>query len=205
MQTYALSQTVAPTEEPVSLEELKDHCRVDLDDDDALLLSFGVMARESLEIETARQFLTATYVMALDMFPGGFMRQAGSWSYWDGIRVPRPPLQSVTSITYTDTAGATQTLATSVYGVDIYSEPGRIYLKPSQIWPSTYDVPNAVLITFVAGWTDTTKMPQALKQAIKLWTADAYENREASAEKSLTEIPLGVRRLVWLNRIIEAA
>lgn len=203
-QRYALQQTVAPTDEPVSLEELKDHCRVDLDEDDDVLLSLEQMARESLETETGRQFLTATYVMALDTFPGA-RHWSGSWSCRDGIRVPRPPLQSVTSITYTDTAGETQTLATSVYGVDAYSEPGRIYLKPSQSWPSTYDVPNAVLVTFVAGWVDTTKMPQGLKQAIKLWVADAYENREASTEKSLTEIPLGVQRLVWLNRVIEAA
>jgi uncharacterized phiE125 gp8 family phage protein len=47
-------------------------------------------------------------------------------------------------------------------------------------------------------------VPASLKSAIKLLVAHYYENREASAEKALTEIPLGVERLVWLHRVIEA-
>ena len=52
------------------------------------------------------------------------------------FEVPQPRLISVTSIKYTDTNGDIQTLATSVYFVDIANEPSRITLKHNQIWPT---------------------------------------------------------------------
>jgi len=197
-----LVQTVAPTEEVVGLMELKAHLRISITDDDQLLVGYIQAARTLLELEMRRQFLTATYTLSLDEFPSENV--SSGFSPGRFIRLPRPPLQSVSSITYFDSDNVSRTLATTVYGVDTKSEPGRIYLKSGQSWPSTYDVPNAVTITYLAGWTSALLLPSAIRQAVFLLIGHFYENREATTtEKILRGIPLGLHALVWLHRVPE--
>ena len=190
----SLQLVLGPTEEPVSLAEAKAHLRVDLDADDAFIEDAITAARATLELEMRRSFLTTYWTLGLDAFPD---RRR--------LRLPRPPLQSVEGITYLDGDGTAQTLDPAVYGVDTLSEPGRVYLKPAQVWPGTSAVPNAVQITFVAGWDDVLYVPAGIKSAIKLLLGHLYENREGTSEKPLTDIPLGVCRLIWLHRCLEAA
>lgn len=192
---YSLQLVLGPVEEPVGLDEAKLHCRVDLDDDDLLIEDLIVSARQSLEIETARSFLTTQWAMRTDAFPCGSQT----------IALPRSPLQSVESITYLDVDGAEQTLSTDVYGADLHSEPGRIYLKPSQSWPSVYAIPQPITISFTAGWFDVTEVPGGIKSAIKLLVAHWYEQREATIERAIHQIPLGVERFMWLHRVPSVA
>lgn len=86
------------------------------------------------------------------------------------------PVQSITSITYKDANGNTQTLSTDVYLLDDYALPNAIVLKYSQSWPDTYEEQNAITVTYVAGQS-TSDLPQAIKQAMLLTIADFYENR----------------------------
>ena len=155
----------APTVEPVSLEELKAHLRVDIDDDDALITSIGKAARQQAEVYTGRAFCTQTWDLFLDSWP-------------TVIYLPYPPLSSVTSITYTDTAGDSQTVSTSVYTVDTDSEPGRIYLAYGQTWPTTRGIRHAITVRYVCGYGAAAAVPENVKHAIKIMAADMYENRE---------------------------
>lgn len=190
----SLHLVLGPTEEPVSLDEMKRHLRVDLDADDALIEDAITEARATLEIAMRRSFVTTYWTLGLDAFP----------SCPERLRLPRPPLQSVQAITYLDVEGATQTLSPTIYGIDTLNEPGLVYLQPAQVWPSTYEVPNAVQIAFVAGQDDVLYVPAGIKSAIKLLVGHLYEQREASAERALHAIPMGVERLVWLYRALEA-
>lgn len=209
---YALRQTVPPTQEPVSLEQAKLQCRVSISEDDTLILGYISAAREHLETVTRKQFLTATWVMGLEDFPCGWSsRYVGSYRHggWQSyIELPRSPLQQVLTpdplpaVTYTDSNGDAQTLSSDVYGIDTLHEPGRLYLKSGQSWPSTYNVPNAVQVTFKAGWTTPDRVPATLRQVILLLVASMYENREATAEKALSMIP-GVEAMIWGNRLVE--
>lgn len=210
--SYAMRQIVPPTEEPVSLEHVKLQCRITFDADDTLLLGYIAAAREHLETVTRKQFLTATWVLGFNTFPCDSLWHYSSYRHGRGpsyIELPRSPLQQVVgppsypSVTYTDSAGATQTLSTDVYGVDILSEPGRLYLKTGQSWPATLsNTPNAVQVQFVAGWTTPDRVPATLRQLILLMVAHWYENREATVEKILTMIP-GFESLLWGNRLVE--
>jgi uncharacterized phiE125 gp8 family phage protein len=87
-------QTVAPTTLPVTLQEAKDHLRVDVADDDGLITAQINAATSWVEEYTGRQLVTATYLLTLDCFP-----------LWNAtpITLPRPPAIAVTSITYTKT------------------------------------------------------------------------------------------------------
>jgi len=94
----SLVQTIAPASEPITLTEAKAHLRVETDftEDDTIIGTFISAARESCEARTGRQLVTATYALRLGGFPCG-----------DSIELPKPPLVSVTSITYVDTDGTT--------------------------------------------------------------------------------------------------
>lgn len=130
--------TTAPAHEPVSLERAKRHLRIDDDDSDDLLRSCLTAARRWCEGFTGRSFLWQTIAAKRDDLPVQ-------------IELPCPPLRSVSSITYIDAAGATQTASSTLYDVDSSSEPGRIVLGYDQTWPTVRGHHHDVTITFIAG------------------------------------------------------
>lgn len=178
----SLIVVTAPTAEPVTTEEAKQHARVDGAVDDAYLDALVKAARGHVETVTGRALVTRTYDWTLEGFPG-----CGDGH---GFRVPRPPLRSVTSITYIDTAGASQVLATSVFealsaagtGADDAAPeftPGRIVLKPDQSWPDVQSGRAApVTVRLVAGYGGAGRVPQTLKHAVLVLVAHWYAARE---------------------------
>ena len=186
----ALVLVTAPASEPVVLSEMKSHLRVDLADDDALITGLISAAREYVEGAARRALVTQTWRLSL---PG--------WPEDDEIGLPRPPLQSVSSLVYVDVDGAQTTWPSSNYIVDIDSQPGRLVLAPNISWPSVTLYPvNPVQITFVAGY-GSGLVPTHYLQAIRLLVGHWYENREATdAGQPVREIPLAVESLLWLDR-----
>lgn len=169
-----LSLVTGPENEPITLDEAKLQTRRDhVTHDDRYLEDICIpAARDRGEKETERQFITATWELTLDRFP--------ACRY---IELPKPPLQSVTSVQYVDEDGATQTLSTSLYTVDSPQGPacarGRILLKYDEEWPSTRCQENAVTIRFVAGYgDDPVDVPARIKMAMLLDIGSLYEIRE---------------------------
>lgn len=81
----ALKQTVAPAEEPLTLEEAKNHLRVDadIDEDDALINGLIAAARYHAEQVMAwRSFITQTWQLWLE-----------DWPEKDYIELLLPPVQ----------------------------------------------------------------------------------------------------------------
>lgn len=185
--------TVPPTIEPVTLAEAKAQCRVDasMTDEDALIASYIAGAREICEGMDWRAYLTQTIELWL---PG--------WPTDGKIELPRPPLQSVSSIVYYDTADAAATLATSVYFVDTVSQPGRVRLRSKQSWPgATLRDYNAICVTYVAGWTAAAAVPEKIKQAMRLIIGHWYENREDATVGAVSRtIELGARMLLTIDQ-----
>jgi uncharacterized phiE125 gp8 family phage protein len=136
-----LHQSQLATWSPVTLADAKQHSRIDIDDDDALITAQLAAAVVRGEQVTNRQFAPATWTLKLDAFPGT-----------DTIELPKPPLLSVSSIQYVDTDGATQTFSGSDYSIDRTSEPGRVVLGFGNSWPSARAQPDAITITYVAGY-----------------------------------------------------
>jgi len=157
-----------PTTEPITLLEAKQHARIRQDDDDAVIQRFITTAREQAEESLGRGLFTQTWQMTLNAF-------------YTTIWLPRAaPLQSVTSIFYYDTTGTLQELATSVYDTDPSSRPARVVLKPNQTWPAvqaTRLTPN-VMIKYIIGWDATSKIPERIKQGIRMYVAYLDADRE---------------------------
>jgi uncharacterized phiE125 gp8 family phage protein len=194
---YTLSLVTGPGE-PVSLVEVKSHSRIDMPDDDVLLSGLITAARQKFDGRDAwygRALMTQTWDLFLPRFP---CAPDVAYDSMIGISVPLPPLQSVTSITYTDPAGNPQTLAGSEYVVDTKCEPGRIVPAYGKGWPATRDVVNAVAVRFVAGYgTSSTTVPQEIRDWIKQAVDYRYLNRGATDLPSSFYWSLASYKVTW--------
>lgn len=185
-------QVVGP--EPISLAETKLHLRVDFDDDDTLIESLITAARQYAEQLTGRTLVASQWQYNIDVFPYDFpvsgnisapVRTTASgyvqcWVDAGTIRLPRSPIKAVDSIRYIPSEASDYvTLDSSQYVVDTSSEPARIAPISNHYWPTTLAVPNAVQITFTAGYGT---VPQPIVTAIKLMIGNWYEQREDSKD-----------------------
>ena len=203
-----LQLITAPSAEPLSLEEVKLHLRVDSPDEDSRLQGLIRVAREHVETLTGRQLMIASYVLWLDEFPsesgsGQASLEAQQLST-AVIRLPRAPLQAFGTVKYLDLNNILQTMSASAYRVDTMSEPGRLTLMPNQSWPDTYAVTLAVQIAFSAGYSGASNVPEELKQAMYLLIGHWHENREATLVGPISKaIEMAVESLCWAHRILE--
>jgi uncharacterized phiE125 gp8 family phage protein len=186
--TLDLELVTGPTDEPVTLSEAKLQCKVEEDftADDSYINSLIQAARSEIERKTNFALLTQTWKMFLQSWPGV-----------DFIELPKPPLQSVTSIKYLDYDGNEQTFDAANYDVHTGRIPGYISLKPSKSWPSESLYPHdPIYIEWVAGYTGPAKIEnRELIQAAKLIIAHWYQNREPvllGQGANLASIPGGV-------------
>lgn len=180
------SLVTGPTLEPLTWAQVADHLRIQSVDEDMDTSSIEYLdrlikaTRTHLELSYLnRAFITQTWKYYLDSFP--------ACNY---IELPYPPLQSITHVKYTNTAGTVTTLTlTTDYLVDTVSTPGRVVLPYSGSWPSSELYPiNPVEIQFVCGYGATADyVPDEIKQGMLLLISDLYENRESQVERALVE------------------
>lgn len=178
-----------PTDEPVSIDELKQHARITGADTDLLLESFLMTAREAAESYMNRGLMTQSVTLLLDGFAN---------------IIPLPfaaPLQSVTSVKYYDENGTQQTLATTYYDTDTTSRPGRVVLKVGQSWPSTQsERRNGIVeIIYVVGWTSPELVPERIKQGIRQYVTYLDLDRDGMEVRAL-DAKLAAERC-WDDRI----
>jgi uncharacterized phiE125 gp8 family phage protein len=145
--------------------------------EDTLITSLIKSARQWVEKYLNRQLITATWYLYLDAFPAV-----------DYIRLPLPPLQSVTAITYTDTDGTAHTLAATEYDVDTYDQwAPKVSLKYGKSWPSTTLRPyNGVCVEFVCGYGATAiSVPENIVNACKMRLKELWERGDAEPSPAI--------------------
>lgn len=159
----------APATEPITVAEAMEFCRVDEPLDNTMLERLIKSAREWAEAATGRAFVTQIWELKLPYFP----RCA--------IELPKPPLIEVTSIKYLDDAAVEQTWAAPNYlvtGIGAVERRGSIEPVYGVSYPSTHPVPDAVRIVFKAGYGAAAVVPQGIKDALGMYVAELYQNRE---------------------------
>lgn len=178
-----------PAEEPVTRVEAKLHLRVDHTADDDLIDRLITAARQRVENATWRALVTQTLELTLDAWPGG-----------NRLELPRPPLVSVTSVTYTNSDGQATVWSSSLYQVITQGTPGRIVPAYGESWPTaTLRAANGIAVRYVAGYGAAAAVPALLKAAILLLVGHLYENREAvivGAGLAATPLPLAVESIL---------
>lgn len=175
------------TTEPVTVAELKTYLRMESTDstaEDVLLGTYITVARKQAEHLTRRALTVKTWALRFDDFINSTQV----------IELPKPPLSTAStnvSITYIEdtTAGTSTTIGSTVYTVDVNSEPGRVYPSYGNEWPDTIrDQKHAVTIQYVSGYS-TSNIPAPVTQWIKMRALDMFENRESITEARLEELP----------------
>lgn len=168
MPVYRVS---GPSVEPLTLAEAKAQVRVTNSAEDALIERYIKAARMHAEASLERTLITTQWRLILDAFP-------------DAIRLPNPKIQSVESIMFADTNGATQTLDPLDYVVDTTSEPGWIVPAVGKAWPETLFSVNTVEVLYTAGYGDAaTDVPEPIRQWIALAVGDMCMVRTRSSER----------------------
>lgn len=178
----------------LSLEIAKKQLRIEEDvTDQHDLIELCIMtAEELIEEDTARTLIQKTYDLKLQRFQRGPDSSV--------IRLPRPPTSSVTSITWIDNEGNSDTVSTDVWELDTSVEPNVIRLKYNQSWPSGLrGHPADVTVRFVAGYGTAPKdLPKRARMAMAMLVGHLYSNPEAVVTGTIaTELPLGVQRLLY--------
>ncbi len=154
-----LVQTVAPTNEPLSLEDAKTFMHILESDEDALITSMIISAREYAESYTNRQFEIATWELITDCF-------------FSGLTIPKSTVTEISTIEYMDSDGVYQTLSTDDYY--LYNEygAGKIHINSM---PPYKDDKRWIKITFKAGYET---VPSSIVSYLKVLVSTMYENRE---------------------------
>ncbi|MES2789966.1 MAG: head-tail connector protein [Planctomycetota bacterium] len=156
--------------------------------DDAYIDGLIAAAQRLIETKLSRQLLPATLRLHRDRFPCGSDRT---------IWLRRPPVQSVESVKYVASDGTLTTLDPSAYIVDEFFTPPRIVRANGASWPAARVGPQAVQVTFVAGYVNAAAVPATIKQAALLLIDHWYENRSAVAFGTIaSDLPQGVEALL---------
>lgn len=122
-------------------------------------------ARVAAERFTGRAFITQTWKYYFEDFPYSGKE----------FQIPKPPLQSVSSISYLDSSGNTQTWSSSNYTVDTDSNIGTVYPNYGVIYPTARDIEKAITVTFIAGYGNAEDVPTPIVEAIKLQIQILFE------------------------------
>jgi uncharacterized phiE125 gp8 family phage protein len=180
-----------PAIEPVTVVQAKTHLRVTAATDDTYIGIIITSAREWVEMVSGRSFITQTWDMYLDRFP----------VCDDFIELPRPPLQSVTSVKYTESDDTENTFNASNYDVDDDRDPGRVVLGYTKSWPTATLRPmSPVVVRFVSGYGDsTTNVPERFRQAIQFLVGEMYENREPQVTGTIVSALPTLKRLITVD------
>jgi len=171
-----VSVTVAPATDVLTLAEAKAHLRIATSGDDTLITALNSAAGLAIERRCRRAFITQTLLLTLPEWPG------------DVIYIPRPSLISVGSVKYRDTAGALQTEAGTVYHVETEAHPGRVSLLADQSWSNTETHPQAVQVTYDAGYGASAAVPEDIKQAIRIQLDVLWDGRTKSREDAIAAL-----------------
>jgi uncharacterized phiE125 gp8 family phage protein len=182
----SLKLITAPAQDPVTLPEFKEYQRgIDGNDFDITITTLTKAAREAAQDYQNRAFFTQTYELSFDSFPNM------------PIKIPRPPLQSLVAVKYTDVNGLETTMNINDFVIDKRSEPGRIAFKSGKQWPSVkLQEIDSVVFQFIAGHSDINKVPNVVKLAYMVFITHRLDNPGSD------DIPQAFYSLLGTDRLV---
>lgn len=175
--------------EPYTVVEAARHLRVDSNDPGySDLGTYITAARRHVEEYLNASIAQQTRIKYYDGFPAANGE----------IKLPDGPVQSVTSIAYTDEDGNPQTVSSHILSED------RITPAYGESWPATRSIIGAVTITYVCGMMTGSPLALAEKDignAILLVLGDLWEHREAQHVGVSASINPTLDRLLHFHRL----
>ena len=156
-----LTRTLDAASEAISLTDVKNQLRIASSTADHDSFRGYISAiRHRTETFLGKTLITSTWELKIDFF-------------CDPLVLPMSPIQSVTTISYVDTDGVSQTFTD--FQVD---ESGRLAPAFGFSWPSTRSQFDAVTITYIAGDLNAGQIQEDIKYAMLLWIGACDVQRE---------------------------
>ena len=182
----AFKRVTPPAAEPVAVEDARAFLRVAGEDGDGLIARLLAAARERVEEETGRALLPQTWRLSADLAEG---RPQGAVRIF---ALRRPPYLSFVEARVAKEDGTSTALTLDDVRVD--ADANAVWLRlgaalaGARAW-------RPVEIVWRCGYADVAAVPEALKTAILLHVAHAYERRDsAGAPEAAT--PAGMSALL---------
>jgi uncharacterized phiE125 gp8 family phage protein len=145
-----------PATEPVAVEEMRAHLRLNGSEEDSSLSGFLKAARTHIEQATRRALISQSWRLYLDGWPVGRI-----------VRLPVSPVQSVDQITVYDRDGNASQLQPSDWQLDRSAQPERVKIKLGAGLPASDMM--AAEIDFTAGYgAAASDVPENFRQAVRL-------------------------------------
>lgn len=177
---------IVPPEPIVDLADLKQHVKVEHDDDDALLIAY--LAAATAHIDGPDGWLgRAIGLQTLEASMDGFV--------YDPILLPCRPVKDIVSIRYQDSGGVWRDLDPAMYEL----RDDMVGSAWGKSWPSTraYRGPSSsVVIRYRAGYE---VVPAPIRVAVMMLAADLYKFRETVTAGTVTQVQIPVAATMLLN------
>ncbi len=173
------------TENPISIEDAKDQLSITDNEDDLRIDRLIKAATEYVESATRRAVMSQTWDELLPEFPT------------ETIQLKKPPLQSLTSVSYYAVGGSTLTVlpSTDYWSIAPTHQPGQVTTRSA--FPAAEMRPDAIAVRYVCGYPNRDSVPEGIKHAIRLLVGHWNENREAEITGTITaELKIGLKSLL---------
>jgi len=176
-----LNRLGAASVSPVTLAEAKAHLRVDTTDEDTLISGLLDAANATVQEMTGRTLAAETWALTLASVSGDLL-------------LPKSPVTGLTAIDYFAPDGTASSSLLSDFDLLIDTDQAVVRPKIGAVWPVTQTRPDAITITFTAGYGT---LPAPLRIAILMLVAHWFENREAVNIGHLaSDLPLAATSLI---------
>ena len=164
---------------------------------DVHLAGLLTSARATAEHHQDRMLITQTWDLYFDGFPAG-----------DSLALHAAPIQSVTSIKYTDSDGAEHTMDAADYAADTVSIRPKVKLAYGASWPTaTLRTLHPVVVRVVAGYgAAPADVPYTTRAGMLLLIATMFEHREEVVTGTIiSKMPRNAEHMLDLEAIKEVA
>lgn len=175
-----------PAAEPLSLDDVKTHLRVDGTSEDALLQSLILTSRLHIEAALGLALVTQGWRLVLDCWPA------------DGIvKLPVAPVQAIDEVRVATAEGTLSIVDAADYMLDTSGRPARLIAKAG-VWPRPGRKFAGIEIDLTAGFGPAASdVPEPVRQALLLLVAHWYEHRDPiEIGTPATAVPHAVSRLL---------
>jgi uncharacterized phiE125 gp8 family phage protein len=208
-----LAVTTQPAAEPVTVAQVKQHCRIDNGADDELLAGYLTAARIMAEGYLSRALVTQTLLWTVrPSADAGERRERFGSRLMRAIELPRAPVQSVSSVTVTDLWGNVTALAPAAlpaaagatlagYVADLAFAPSLLRFGSGTLLvdgtPLRHADIDALQVAMVAGYGGPANVPATIAVAVMMTTAFLYEHRGDAGG----DMPAAARALLDRDRL----
>jgi len=190
---YDYQLVTPPTQNPVSLDEIKMQLNITGTQDDVYLRSLNTAATKWVEKYINEVLVTQTWALFLDCWPNS-----------NEIVIKKRPLQSVTNVNYYpadwNKSDPRSTYAATNYTVTeaTQGKDALIFRFADASWPDLFQIRQAVRIEFIAG-QEPADICADIKQAIAMIVTFLYENRGDCIDEST--LPGAIFGILNLNKV----